>query len=79
MKHLKLFEDKREPQVGDYIITIYNNIQCEIIGFQVGVAYPYVCIYLDGGEQISYRLTEIEFFGTKEDCDIYLQSRKYNL
>lgn len=92
---IKIFEEyKRTPQVGDYVIAEFDGSDdyirkymlthpgkiSDIFDFKHIIVYDK---YLFGGgddsdEYVAWR-DEILFFGTKEECEMYIETNKYNL
>jgi hypothetical protein len=76
MKHLKTFESvKNIPEVGDWV-AVTDSIA------EVGdVKLPLILIAVVGSDFCSWiRIKEVQFCSSnREDVEVYLQSKKYNL
>jgi hypothetical protein len=91
MIHLKIFEtfNEKEPEIGQFILARddieqgYYDI-AQIVGIQENsINYDHVryTIKYDTPPNINFscRLTDIMFFGTKEEMETIVAAKKYNL
>jgi len=77
MKYLKLFENKKIPKIGDWVIDIQG--EDGIVEYVAGSLYR--IRYSEHCKKIIYNayISEIEEIGSKEEIQQILQMKKYNL
>ena len=95
MKYIKLFEELNEPQIGDYVVCdvdedevdlynfLQNHIGCIDRSYQGEKEFDYYVKFteeINTKDEVAFKKDEIIFWSKNiEDCEIFLNAKKYNL
>ncbi len=95
MKHLKLYENSKKLEIGNYIIvngydsfTEFRNFLENNIGEVTFVGNNIIRILFNLTPNLNVKITNpstwhirnVKFYSTsKDECEMYLQAKKYNI